>query len=67
VRHFYWSGKEALQVIDQAISRSNDTALNTQLQQIRDTFTQCEQTALQNLATALNITVPTTTRTTASG
>jgi hypothetical protein len=61
VRQFERSGNEALRVIDRAISHSNDTTLITELQQIRDTFAQCAQTTLQNLANALNVTITTTT------
>ncbi len=63
MREFGKEGNEALRVIDRAIRRSNDTALNAQLQQIKDTFAACENTALQSLATALNVTLPTTTTT----
>ncbi len=38
VREFGREGNKALRLIDRAIRRSNDTALNAQLQQIRDTF-----------------------------
>ncbi len=56
---FKRDGNEALRVIDGVIRQnSNNTALVTQLQTIRSTFATCEQTALQNLATAINVTVP---------
>jgi len=65
VARFYGEGKEAIGVINEAIRRyNNNTALVTQLQTIRSAFAICEQTAVQNLATALNVTVPTTTTTT---
>jgi alpha-galactosidase len=64
VGQFNRDGNEALRVIDGAILQdSNNTALVTQLQTIRSTFATCEQMALQNLATAINLTVPTTTTT----
>ncbi len=65
VARFYGEGKKAIGVINEAIRRyNNNTALVTQLQTIRSAFATCEQTAVQNLATALNVTVPTTTTTT---
>jgi hypothetical protein len=57
----------ALSVIDRAISQNNNnTALVTQLQTIKSAFATCEQTAVQDLATALNVTAPTTTTTPAA-
>ncbi len=65
VRPVLWDGKrdgnEALRVVDRAIlQNSNNTALVTQLQTMRLTFATGEQMALQNLAIAINVTVPTT-------
>jgi hypothetical protein len=62
VAQFREEGNEALGVINGAIRHySNNTVLVTQLQGINSTFAACEQTALQNLANALNVTLPTTT------
>jgi hypothetical protein len=59
VGQFKRDGNEALRVTDGVIRQnSNNIALVTQLQTIRSTFATCEQTALQNLATAINVTVP---------
>jgi hypothetical protein len=61
VIEFYEIGNEAIGLINEAIIRnSNNTALVAQLQSVSSAFTTCEQTALQNLATALNVTAPTT-------
>jgi len=56
VRDFDKSGNRTLKVIDSAINQNISTSITQQLQQIRDTFAQCLQTAEQNLASVLNVT-----------